>query len=211
MATQSTPDRVTQTLSHSWAIAGALLVASVVVGLVAPGVAGNFRGFFATTGTVMVVASLLIFAVGIRRVESVTDRRPLGTSSLLLLAVWIFVGDTILFSGDIVPALWVTLGYINSFVLFALALIGAVQIARARVVPRPWNVAPAAVLAVNVLCWLLLTLASIIDSVWPSTAPSATAVILIILSTFVQVIGLISVGMIAIVLADRASRPGPTA
>jgi hypothetical protein len=149
------------------------------------------------------VASIIVFAVGLRRSESVTARRPLGTVALLLLALWLLVGNAVLFSAEVTPDQGVILGYIDSFVLFTLALIGVIQIARATALPRPWNLAPSIVLGANTVTWLLIQLLAAFLATWPASGPGVIGVVLIIIDTLAQLGGLIALGVIAIVLADR--------
>jgi hypothetical protein len=208
MTISPAPHRVASTFTHSWGVGGALLLGSVAIGLGATEATGSFGFAIAVivVQKILLTASIVVFAVGIRADESVTARRPLGTIALLLLAVWLLVGDTLLFSDYVNPGLALILGYTNSFIQFSVALIGVVQIARAPVVPRPWNLAPAVVLATSTFTWLLLQLVSTFISAWPAGGPSAWIVVLIIFDTLASIGGLMVLGLIAIILADRASR-----
>jgi hypothetical protein len=194
---------MTRAFTHGWALGGALMLGSVVVGTVTSQSFDNLGGAGVFAGRLLLVASIIVFAVGLRRSESVTARRPLGTVALLLLALWLLVGNAVLFSAEVTPDQGVILGYIDSFVLFTLALIGVMQIARATALPRPWNLAPSIVLGVNTVTSLLIQLLAVFLSTWPTSGPGVIGVLLIIIDTIAQLGGLMALGVIAIVLADR--------
>ena len=203
MTTTSTPERVTRTFTHGWALGGTLMLGSVVVGMVTSQSFNTLGSSGVLAGRLLLVASIIVFAVGLRRSESVTAWRPLGTVALLLLALWLFAGNTVLFFREMPPDQGLIVGYIDSFVLFALALIGVTQIARGQVIPRPWNLAPAIVLGANTVTWLLIQLLAAFLSTWPTSGPGTVGVILIMLDTFAQLGGLTFLSVIAIILADR--------
>lgn len=126
---------------RAWFIGGALLLASVIVGVAQPVISqivfgGNIR-------TILFSAAVLLFAWGIRGSGSVTARRPLGTAALTALAAWVLLGSVLEeaiaagFSNDPAPNALLAFGYVDSFVRFALALVAVMQIARAGVVPAP--------------------------------------------------------------------------
>jgi hypothetical protein len=133
---------------------GVLLIAATVFGLVFQPLTSLIPGG-AIIGTALFSASMLIFAFGIRGSGSVTARRPLGTTALTMLAIWVllmWVLQRALLPGDSMPSdstlsSLFALGYIDSLVRFVTAVIAVVQIARAGVVPQPWNWAPAWALA----------------------------------------------------------------
>lgn len=121
----------------------------------------------------------------------------------MALAVWSVVnlmldlagGDP----GDIPLDVLVTFGYIDLAVRFALALIAAVQIARASVVPKPWNWAAAAVVAALTVSWLLqFTLQGVMQN------SGVTVSVLLSLDAITRVAGTIFLGVLAIVLATHA-------
>jgi hypothetical protein len=176
---------------------------SVVVGMVTSQSFNSLAGTGGVAGQLLLLAAIIVFAVGLRRSESVTARRPLGTVALLLFALWLFVGNTVLLFWEMPPDQGLIVGYIDSFVLFALALIGVTQIARGQVIPRPWNLAPAIVLGANTVTWLLIQLLAAFLSTWPTSGTGTIGVLLIIVDTLAQLGGLAILSVIAIVLADR--------
>lgn len=142
---------------------GALLIASVLFDVVTQSTALLIGGMN-LVGTVSFSGALLVFAFGVRGSGSVTARRPLGSAALTLLAVWVLLVpalDRVIFSADSSFQAMQQFGYVDSLVRFVAALVAVSQIGRAGVVPRPWNWAPAWVLAAVVAPWLLVQLAGV--------------------------------------------------
>lgn len=138
------------TFRNVWLLAGGLLAASGILGVVhSPLLAGPLG--LAEGGLTPLVILLfggggMLFALGFRGVGSVTARRPLGTTAIILLvAILPFVR---LFVWDAVPPSVYASGWlflytgIDLLVELALALVAAIAIARAGVVPEPWCRAP---------------------------------------------------------------------
>ncbi|MET0844465.1 MAG: hypothetical protein ABWY23_11485 [Mycetocola sp.] len=194
---------------HTWFVGGVLLLATVVLGtaLAQPGPLLFGGGLIAT---LCFSASLIVFAFGIRDSESVTARHPLGTIALILLAVWVVVGlvATDVFgssvSADTLSPALVVFSYVDPYLRFALALIAVIQIGRARVVPVPWNWAPAWALVAVTVPWLASTII-----VAATTGGSAIRTLLFLSSvdTLARVGSAVFLGVVAIVLADRSLRP----
>jgi hypothetical protein len=164
------------------------------------GVGGGF------IGPVLFSASLLVFAFGIRGSGSVTARRPLGTAALTALATWSLVVPIVLglvVAGDRLPDWLLTFGYVDSFVRFVLALVAVVQIARAGVVPAPWNWAAGWVLAAVAGAWLLEQVIAVGAT---QNAPFLASTVLTV-EGLVHIGGTVFLGVVAIVLADRSRRP----
>ncbi|WP_394770824.1 hypothetical protein [Lacisediminihabitans sp.] len=184
-------------------IGGVLLLATVVIGLaVQPGT--PFSTVLSIFGMVLFSASLVVFAFGIRGHGSVTARKPLGTAALTALAIWVLVIPTLedlYFSRDYPSGPLLGLGDIDYFVRFATALVAVVQIARAGVVPRPWNWAPTWVLAATAAEWLIEVIA--FGSLQGDQQVAAGA--LMSLGALVRVGGAVFLGILAIVLANRSS------
>lgn len=193
---------------HPWFIGGVLLLVSVVLSVtVAP--QGPLLHGGGTVATLCFAASLLVFAYGVRGSGSVTARRPLGTAALTLLAVWALVGVLTDLLGSsasaetLSPAVLV-FSYVDPYLRFALALIAVIQIGRAAVVPVPWNWAAAWTLAGLTVPWLVSTI------VVAATREGSAITPLLLLSsvdTLVRVAGAVFLGILAIVLADRSTRP----
>jgi hypothetical protein len=189
---------------RAWAIGGSLLLATVVLGAAlqspALGVGGGY------IGPVLFSTSLLVFAFGIRGSGSVTARRPLGTAALTALATWSLVVPIVLdliLVGDRLPDWLLAFGFVDSFIRFVLALVAVVQIARAGIVPPPWKWAAGWVLAaVAGACLLEQVIAVGATQNAPFLAP-----IVMTVSGLVHIGGTVFLAVVAIVLADRSSRP----
>ncbi|TFD68075.1 hypothetical protein [Cryobacterium ruanii] len=190
--------------ARAWLLGGALLLATVVIGVAQPALSliplgGNIR-------PALFAAALLVFALGIRGSGSVTARRPLGTIALILLAVWMLLGSVLenviasSFSNDPLPSSLMAFGYVDSFVRFALAFIAVMQIARAGVVPAPWKWVPAVVVGAASVSWLLMAVLSV--GIRQGYGLGAVAVLSV--DALVRVGGTVLLGVLAIVLADRA-------
>jgi hypothetical protein len=188
---------------------GVLLIAATVFGVIFQPVASLIPGG-AIIGVALFSASMLIFAFGIRGSGSVTARRPLGTTALTVLAIWvllIWVLQSTLLSRDFMPSdstisSLLALGYVDSIVQFVAALVAVVQIARAGVVPPPWNWAPSWALAAVAAPWVFEQIIAV------GAAPSAESLAM----DFGPVGGLIRIsagvflGVLAIVLANLSGR-----
>lgn len=195
---------------RAWVVAGAMLLASVVINqAVQPGtVLSTAAGLL---GTALFSASLLVFAFGIRGSGSVTARKPLGTAALTVLALWTLALLTLLlpplqsvfFSDGDAPGL-LAFGFVDAFVRFTAAFIAVTQIARAGVVPRPWNWAPAWALAAMAALWLteqIVAVGSVRDTQMIAVG------IIVNLDSLVRIGSAIFLGILAIVLANRPARP----
>lgn len=190
---------------RSWLIGGALLLATVPLRVMAYRGASPIAGH--VVGTVVFSAALLVFAWGFRSADSVTARRPLGTAALLLLALWLLLGSAVsdviseAYPNDLPPAVFALFGGLDPFVQFALALVAAIQIARAGVVPAPWRFAP---------CWTLAAVAvpSLVTQIVVTGATQQTAIAAYTLINAVdgsiRIASTIVLGVVAVVLADRA-------
>jgi hypothetical protein len=196
---------------RTWFVGGTLFLASAVLVLTVSSADMWFPGGN-DIGTIIVAAALLIFAFGYRGSGSVTGRRPLGTAALVLLAVWLLLQPVLtgLFITGIeqgyLTGSFVGFGYADYLVQFTLALIAVMQIARAGVVPRPWNWAPAAALAAACTSWILLQVIAVEIGVSGGT-PLRLIIAITTIDSLVRLGGTVFLGVLAIVLADRAVRP----
>jgi hypothetical protein len=195
---------------RAWVLAGAMLLASVVINLaVQPGtVLSAAAGIL---GTALFSVSLLVFAFGIRGSGSVTARKPLGTAALTVLALWTLALLTLLlpplqsvFSSDSAAPGLLAFGFVDSFVRFTAAFVAVTQIARAGVVPRPWNWAPAWALVAMAALWLteqIVAVGSVRDTQMIAVG------IIVNLDSLVRIGSAVFLGILAIVLANRPARP----
>ena len=205
MADSQLLDRVHSDTTRAWRLGGGLLLASVVLGVT---LGSGFVAGAEILRTALFSAALLVFAVGLRGgAGSVTARRPLGTIALAGLAVWLLLGSALqdilaasLSDGSATTPVLV-FAYADAAVQFLLALIAVVQIGRSGVVPAPWTWLPAWAVAAVTASWLLSQLFA------GSTAidPMLTTVVLISLDSLLKVGSTVLIGVVAVVLADRAS------
>ncbi len=197
---------------RAWVVGGGLLIAAPLFGAIWwPGLLPF--GAVGLISAALLSASLLVFALGIGGSGSVTARRPLGTAALVLLAVWLLASQvisTVVSEGNLLADMWSELRYADSLVQFVAALIAVIQIARAGVVPRPWNRAPGWVLAALTVVWLLsqLIFVNIGGGRGPDSGTDAQviAAILSSLDALVRIAGPVLLGVVAIVLGDRSGR-----
>jgi hypothetical protein len=153
--------------------------------------------------TAVMSAGLLVLALGR---GSVTARRPLGTIALSLLAVWLLVGAALQdlvqanLQLDALSAPLLLFAYGDAPVQFVLALVAAVTVARAGVVPAAWRWAPAwAVLAITAswLVYLLVGSITVYSPAWTSVLLGVDAV--------VRTGSVVVLGVLAILAAHRSS------
>jgi hypothetical protein len=201
-------DRAAAASGRAWFVGGTLLLATVPLGVVTNSTGAAIVGANTIT-TVLFSASLLVFAFGIRGSGSITARRPLGTTALAVLAIWVLLGwvltDVVGASApyDAPSAAMLMFGYVDAFVEFAVALVAVVQIARAGVVPSPWNWAPAWALLAMTVPWLLWQ----IIAAGATQETASTAIFFVSgVDGLVRVGSTMFLGVLAIVLSDRARR-----
>lgn len=190
---------------RAWVSGGVLLIAAALFDLVIGPAAGLIPGA-GLVGVVLFAAALLIFAFGIRGSGSVTARRPLGGAALTVLAGWMLLSAVLSFvavrtSAD-PGALLRPFGYIDPFVRFVVTLIAVIQIARAGVVPRPWNWAPGWALAAATALWIVEALVAVTSALDNTIIQT----LLVPLDELVHVGAPLFLGVLAIILAYHAGR-----
>ncbi|GAA1851157.1 hypothetical protein ACFQZV_06680 [Microbacterium koreense] len=198
----------------TWMIGGAGLVLCGVIGMLQFSVPGTSLAISVLVDVVF-AAAVLLFAIGLSREGSVVARRPLGVTALAVVAVWPLVMraaqpllprvDAATFDSGLaayreVEGILNTVFFVDLAVSLAASLIACVQIARAGVVPKPWNWAP---------LWALLVVivaAAVPQLLFAATSPAGAqgyadmAVLLGRIGFLVRTLGL---GIIALVLAAR--------
>lgn len=183
-----------------WIVAGALMIGSVLLGPVLQ--VGSYMG---PTGgllsTLLIVVSTIMFAIGADRSTSVTARRPFGTAALIGLAVWTAVGTPVLDALATLPGRgsMIGFGHVDLIVTFVLAAIATTQIARAGIVPRPWNLAPLWVLVAAVA----VRVVQLVVIITAGPDASRFAPFLSTLDGLGGVVAPVFLGIVAIVLASR--------
>lgn len=189
------------TTARVWIVGGSLLLAAVVIGA---GVATVWTGA-GVVRELLVAAALLLFAFGFRGAGSITARRPVPTIALTVLAISLLVSpllNAILFplgsSLDVIAAATQT----TLVVQFACALIASIAIGRLAVVPSPFNWAPALALAAVTLSGVVQAVAAIAIT----QNVQEVFVVLVGVDVIIRIGTLVALGVIAIVLGDRAAR-----
>lgn len=199
----STERRTQRAQRRTWVAGGVLLLLSVAVELAARGpLAGLSPGkdwLYAAAGILLVI--------GIGRGGSITARRFVGTSSTILLVIapltqsyWFtLLPDN---TGDLNAEedAWVLVATAYFGILMMLALISAIAIIRAGVVPSPWRWAP-----LWVMIWTPVTYA--IGLAFFSAAPLGTPVASFgaIFSLYGPAAGVAFLGVLGIVLGARSA------
>ena len=143
-------------LSSAWVVGGSLLIAVGILNNVL-GPADLLLSMNGVIESAVFAAALLVYAIGIRGQGSITNRRPLGTFALIGFGVWGIINAVViqlLATGSELDALR-SFGLASTFIGFAIAAIAVIQIARARVLPQPWNWIPTSVLAAMTVSWLI--------------------------------------------------------
>lgn len=200
----------------AWIWGGGLLLASAVLPLITGSsgfaAAGGLSGaVFSWIGMLTFAAAMVVFALGLGRRGSVVARRPAGTVALIALAVvtpiiWVL---TAVFpydptaegmSGHTAGYVW--WGYAELAVRFGAALVAVVAVGRARVVPPPWNWAPAWGLAAVVVTGVLAQVSTVALAGRPGDQEALVTVFA--LSSLVAVVVPSLLGILAIVLGSRA-------
>lgn len=162
---------------------------------------------FTVASDILWAAAILLLTIGVTRESSVVARRPLGLAAAAVVALWPVTRTLVqLFAPPWSPEqadAWLFWMYLSMALPVIAGAIAAVQIARAKVAPRPWNWAPLWVIAGQALLWAIPQIVAV----------SAPSVIVLIADTLAAVGTLsflastLGLGSVAIVLAGR-SRAG---
>lgn len=184
------------------------------IGLIACGVVGVIRGaVLGAPGTSVVLTviadvlwagAILLLAFGLSREGSVVGRKPLGLAASAAVALWpvtstlvnLFAGSDNLEQADA----WRFWGYLSVVLPLVFGLIAAMQVARAGVVPAPWNWAPLWVLGVQSVMWILPQL---IGAASP-TFVMEMAGLVAALGTLAFLTSTLGLGILAVILASRS-------
>ena len=145
----------------SWLVGGGALIACGVIGVVRSSVVGApGAGVILTLlSDALWATAILILSIGLRREGSVVARKPLGLTGSAVAAMWPLTDTLVsLFAGpqNLEQAeAWVPWVYLSMMVPVVAGLIAATQVARARVVPTPWEWAPLWALGAQTLAWVV--------------------------------------------------------
>lgn len=148
-------------------------------------------------------AAVLLFAIGTSARASVVARRPLGVTTMAIVAVWPLVNtvaNLVLPQDESTFGAWTTYAYVALVVQTGAAFVAAMQIARAGVVPQPWCWAPLWVLAFQAFAWALPQI--VFASVGTDAIQSWTD-LYFLLSALASLVGTLGLGILALVLAAQ--------
>lgn len=195
----------------TWMLGGGLLAASALLGLAPQSLPGIPN---LDPSTLLFAAGAVIFAMGWGRAGSVTARRPLGTSAIIVLAAWLVVSPLLAAfwsqawipedsapSDGAISDLTVLVTSVEVISLM-LAIIAVMQIARSGVVPAPWKWAP---------LWALLAVvaARMLPSAIALGDPSADQIALSALFDFAGLLQAASIAFLGVLAMVLAARPTP--
>ncbi|MGW8482651.1 hypothetical protein ACWGJP_05890 [Microbacterium sp. NPDC055903] len=194
---------------RTWLVGGIGLIACGVVGLLRGSVLGA-----SGLGTVLTIVSdllwmgaILVLAFGLRREGSMVARRTLGLAAAFLVAAWPVIDTLVGLFGwpadiDQVDD-WLFWTYLSMLLPLVAGFIAAVEVARARVVPRPWHAAPLWVIAGQTVVWVVPQVIGVASAdAYIETAPLFAA-----LHTLGFMAATWGLGILAIMLSRR-SGPG---
>jgi hypothetical protein len=187
--------------ARAWIIGGSLFLLAVVLeaGMLIRSDGGLVR-------SVVLAAAFLVFAYGIRGGGSVTARGPVGTIALTALAISlpaVVLLTPLLLASNVPFGTQAVVTQIVLLVQFMLALTATVRIGRLAVVPRPWNWAPAIVM----VALALSVVAQAVATILVTQNVQAVFLVLVGVDEVLRVGALVGLGVLAIVLGDRAGRP----
>lgn len=189
---------------RTWTIGGVGLVVCGVFGMLQSALLAAPGGqALATMANVVYALSVLLFAIGLTREASVVARRPLGVTTLAVVALWPLVDQLAvqLLPQDLSSlGVFTTYGYVALLVQASAALLATTQIASAGVVPRPWCWAPLWVLGLQALVWAAPQIVVISAGLGAIQTWSG---IFILLGTVAGLAGTLGLGILALVLAAQ--------
>ncbi|MBY6060105.1 hypothetical protein [Microbacterium esteraromaticum] len=148
-------------------------------------------------------AAILLLAIGLVREDSVVARKPLGITAAAVVALWPATDTLVnLAAGSQLgpdAAFWPIWGYLSWVVPLMFGLIAAMQVARAGVVPTPWNWAPLWALGIRTVTSLIPALVAVAS---PNTF-MAMGDVLPLLGTLGYVPITFGLGVLAVALSTR--------
>ncbi|MCK8478521.1 hypothetical protein [Microbacterium aurugineum] len=148
-------------IRRSWLLGGIGLISCGIVGIARSSVLGapGADVILALLGDLLWAGAILLLSIGLSREASVVARRPLGLSASAVVAVWpvtaTVLGPLLLPEEPAATGAWQTWAYLSVLIPLISGLIAAMQVARARTVPAPWNGAPLWALGVQTIVWVV--------------------------------------------------------
>ncbi len=164
---------------------------------------------------VIFAAATFAFALGWKGVGSVTGRRPVGTTALILVGLWPFFtefADSFLWD-DSNYVLW---SVVSELLRLGVAVVAVTQIVRAGLVVKPWAWTPAVGLAVYVLAQagavLMAMQLGLLESPYEQSYADIQAYLAVLeLVGLIQSCAVAGIGAVAIVLASGTDTVTPRA
>ncbi|WP_163617567.1 hypothetical protein [Microbacterium sp. B35-30] len=200
-------------LARTLMLGGVLLIVSAVAAFAAPNAFGASLPFHTALywGSVAAFStSVLVFAFGVGRGGSIIERRPLGVTAALVLALWPFAERVLTWAmpfGDGTAEFYQVWGYVSLTVEIAAAVVLVVQIARAGVVSGRLRWAPAWALAAVVVPQILAQVLLIAMGIDQSRTEVDGLILLFGLGQLASFAAPVTLGILAIVLAQRPPAP----
>ncbi|MCE0510171.1 hypothetical protein LVJ59_14050 [Microbacterium sp. KKR3/1] len=148
-------------IRRSWLLGGIGLISCGIVGIARSSVLGapGADVILALLSDLLWAGAILLLSIGLSREASVVARSPLGLSASAVVALWpvtaTVLGPLVLPQEPTATEAWQIWAYLSVLIPLISGLIAAMQVARARTVPAPWNWAPLWALGVQTIVWVV--------------------------------------------------------
>ncbi|UUE19871.1 hypothetical protein [Microbacterium sp. J1-1] len=192
-------------IRRSWLLGGIGLISCGIVGIARSSVLGapGADVILALLSDLLWAGAILLLSIGLSREASVVARRPLGLTASAVVALWpvtaTVLGPLVLPQEPTATGAWQTWAYLSVLIPLISGVIAAMQVARARTVPAPWNGAPLWALGVQTIVWVV-----------PQAVGASSPRALIEMAAVLPVLGLLGflsttlgLGIVAVTLAGH--------
>ncbi|MFS6529723.1 hypothetical protein V8Z69_07595 [Microbacterium aurugineum] len=192
-------------IRRSWLLGGIGLISCGIVGIARSSVLGapGADVILALLSDLLWAGAILLLSIGLSREASVVARSPLGLSASAVVALWpvtaTVLGPLVLPQEPTATEAWQIWAYLSVLIPLISGVIAAMQVARARTVPAPWNGAPLWALGVQTIVWVV-----------PQAAGASSPRALIEMAAVLPVLGLLGflsttlgLGIVAVTLAGH--------
>ncbi|WP_047524119.1 hypothetical protein [Microbacterium sp. ZOR0019] len=148
-------------IRRSWLLGGIGLISCGIVGIARSSVLGapGADVVLALLSDLLWAGAILLLSIGLSREASVVARRPLGLTASAVVALWpvtaTVLGPLVLPQEPTATEAWQTWSYLSVLIPLISGVIAAMQVARARTVPAPWNGAPLWALGIQTVVWVV--------------------------------------------------------
>lgn len=191
-------------VKRTWLTGGGGLVACGVIEVLRSSLLGTSgSAVLGVVGDLVFAAAVLLLAVGLSHRASVVARKPVGVVAMSVVALWPLISrmlEPLVMQGLQRATDWNIYGYLALIVPASAALVAAVEIGRAAVLPSPWHWAPLWVLAFQAIVWVVPQLT--IVAIGPGEV-QLYANLFALLGTASFLAGTIGLGVLVLVLATR--------